>query len=40
MLGLWKAPKGLTDELYGFTKSKNVLFYDSAFTAHKRDVKF
>ena len=46
-LGLWKGPKGLTDEFYGFIKSrKRPIFVidsylnDSAFTTVKRDAKF
>ena len=45
-LGMWKGPKGLKDELYGFIKSrKHSIFVidsylkDSAFTAVKRDAK-
>ena len=43
-MGLLKGPKGLTDEVYGFIKSRKrsifvIDFYlkDSAFTAVKRD---
>ena len=43
-LGLWKGPKGLTDEFYGFIKSRKRSIFvidsylkDSAFTAVKRD---
>ena len=43
--GLW--PKGLTDEFYGFIKSRKRSIFvidsylkDSAFTAVKRDAKF
>ena len=46
-LGLWEGPKGLTDEFYGFKKSRkrcifviDSLLKDSAFTAVKRDAKF
>ena len=46
-LGLWEDPKGLTDEFYGFKKSKKRSIFvidcylkDSAFTAVKRDAKF
>ena len=46
-LGLWKGPKGLTDEFYGFIKSRKRSIFvidsclkDSAFTAVKRDAKF
>ena len=42
-----KGPKGLTDEFYGFIKSRERSIFvvdsylkDSAFTAVKRDVKF
>ena len=44
-----KGPKGLTDESYGFTKSRKHFVFvidsylndqDSAFTAVKRDAKF
>ena len=42
-----KGPKGLTDEFYGFIKSRkrsifviNSYLIDSAFTAVKRDKKF
>ena len=46
-LGLWKGPKGWTDEFYGFIKStKRSVFdidshlNDNAFTAVERDAKF
>ena len=49
-LGLWKGPKGLTDEFYGFIKCGSRKFYsifvidsylkDGAFTAVKTDPKF
>ena len=46
-LGLLKSPKGLTDEFYGFIKSRKRLDLlidshsnDSAFTAIKRNAKF
>ena len=46
-LGLWKAPKGLTDGFYGFIKlRKRSIFVidsyskDSALRAFKRDAKF
>ena len=46
-LGLWKGPKGLTDEFYGFIKSRKRSIFvidsylkDSAFTAVKRDANF
>ena len=46
-LGLLKGPKGLTDEFYGFIKSRKRSIFvidsylkDSAFTAVKRDAKF
>ena len=46
-LGLWKYPKGLTDEFYGFINSKKPSIFvidsylkDSAFAAVKRDAKF
>ena len=46
-LGLWKSSKGLTDEFYGFIKSRersifvtNSYVKDIAFTAVKRDAKF
>ena len=45
--GSVKGPKGLTDEFYGFIKSRKRSIFvidsylkDSAFTAVKRDVKF
>ena len=40
-LGLWKRPKGLTDEFYTFYKlEKHSYLKDTAFTAVKRDAKF
>ena len=46
-LGLLKGPKGLTDEFYGFIKSRKRLIFvidsqskDSTFTAVKRNAKF
>ena len=46
-LGLWKGLKGLTDEFYGFIKSRKRSTFlidsylkDSAFTAVKKDAKF
>ena len=46
-LGLWKGPKGLTDEFYGFIKlrKRSIFVIDSylkgsAFTAVKRNAKF
>ena len=46
-MGLQEDPKGLTDEYYGFKKSKKCFFFvtdsylkDSAFTAVERDAKF
>ena len=45
--GLWKGPKGLTDEFYGFIKTRKRSVFvidpylnDSAFTAVKRGAKF
>ena len=38
-LGLWKGPKGLTDECYGFYGFDSYL-KDSEFTAVKRNPKF
>ena len=45
--GSVKGPKGLTDEFYGFIKSRERSIFvvdsylkDSAFAAVKRDVKF
>ena len=45
--GSVKAPEGLTDEFYGFIKSRKRFIFvidsqlnDSAFTAVKRDAKF
>ena len=45
-MGLLKGPKGLTDEFYGFIKSRKRSIFvidcylkDSAFTAVKRDAK-
>ena len=46
-LGLWKGLQGLTDELYGFIKSRKrfiLVIYsylkDSSFEAVKRNAKF
>ena len=46
-LGLWKGPKGITDEFYGFIKSRKRSVFvidsylrDSAFTVVKRDAMF
>ena len=46
-MGLWKRPKGLTDEFYGFIKSRKPSIFvidsylkDSALTGVKRDTKF
>ena len=46
-LSLWKDPKGVTDEFYGFITSRKRFTFavdsylkDSAFTAVKRDAKF
>ena len=46
-LGLWKGPKGRTDDFYGFIKSgkRSIIVLDSylndnAFTAVKKDAKF
>ena len=46
-MGLLKGPKGLTDEFYGFIKSRKRSIFvidsylkDSDFTAVKRDAKF
>ena len=46
-LGLGKGPKGLTDDFYGFIKSRkrsisviDSYLKDSAFTAVKKDAKF
>ena len=46
-MGLLKGPKGLTDEFYGFIKSRkrsisviDSCLKDSAFTGVKRDAKF
>ena len=46
-MGLWKGPKGITDEFYGFIKSRKRSVFvidsylkDSTFTAVKRDAIF
>ena len=46
-MGLWKGPKGITDEFYGFIKSRKRSIFvidsylrDSAFTVVKRDAMF
>ena len=46
-LGLWKGPKGITDEFYGFLKSRkrctlviDSYLKDNAITAVKRDAMF
>ena len=46
-MGLWEGLKGLTDEFYGFIKSRKRSIFaidsylkDSAFTAVKRNAKF
>ena len=46
-MGLEKGPEGLTDEFYGFKKSRRRAFFvidsylkDSVFTAVKRHAKF